>query len=179
MIALPKVKAGEFVMKAEVNEGTVKITELSTKGPDLEVVSEGRIRLMDRFDASLVELNLRFKFADGYKSKDETTKSIFGVPGSSVPGLFDLDPKMKRAKREDGFYVWHITGPMMHLNFAPATGGDASATQAKQRRANLKGFAQQRNAAAAAPATPAPGPAPAAPDDTSGANPDTTDTTVP
>jgi type II secretion system protein N len=170
MIALPKVKAGEFVMKAEVNEGTVKITELSTKGPDLEVVSEGRIRLMDRFDASLVELNLRFKFADAYKSKDDTTKSIFGAPGSTVPGLFDLDPKMKRAKREDGFYAWHITGPMMHLNFAPATGGDASAAQAKQRRANLKGFGQQRNAPTpAAPAAPAaPGPAPANPDEASG-----------
>jgi benzoylformate decarboxylase len=33
-----------------------KLSELSTKGPDLEVVSEGRIRLMDRPEASLGEL---------------------------------------------------------------------------------------------------------------------------
>src|SRR5262249_14490553 len=67
-IALPKVKAGAFVLKADVTEGTVKVTELSTKGSDLEVVSDGRIRLMDRVDASLADLNLRFKFSDAYKN---------------------------------------------------------------------------------------------------------------
>ena len=114
-IALPKVKAGQFIFKADVTEGTVKITELSTKGTDLEVVSDGRIRLLDRAETSMAELNLRFKFADAYKNKDDMTRSIFGAPGSAVPGLFDLDPKMKRAKRDDGFYAWRITGPLQRL----------------------------------------------------------------
>jgi type II secretion system protein N len=139
MIALPTVRAGEFSMKAEVTEGTLKLSELSTKGPDLEVVSEGRIRLMDRPEASLGELSLRFKFADAYKNKDDMTRSIFGAPGSSVPGLFDLDPKMKRAKREDGFYAWRITGPLARLSFAPALGseGAAGASPARTRRPRL------------------------------------------
>ncbi|HVU03124.1 MAG TPA: type II secretion system protein GspN [Polyangiaceae bacterium] len=181
MIALPKVRAGDFVMKADVTEGTLKITELTTKGQDLEVVSEGRIRLMDRFDASLVEQNLRFKFSDAYKGKDETTKSIFGAPGSTVPGLFDLDPKMKRAKREDGFYAWHITGPMMRLNFAPATnsGADAAAA-ARARRTNLKGFAQKKVDAPAVPPPPAaPPPAAPTPDENSGDTPIPPDTPAP
>ena len=167
MIALPKVKAGQFDMKADVTEGTVKIKDLSTKGPDLEVVSDGRIRLMDRFDASLVELNLRFKFADAYKNKDDTTRSIFGAPGSNVPGLFDLDPKMKRAKRDDGFYAWHITGPVAHLNFSPASAGAPDAAATRSRRAPLKGFAPRKapappkaegEEAAPAEAPPDPGP---------------------
>jgi type II secretion system protein N len=152
-VALPKVKAGQFELKADVNEGTIKITNLSTKGTDLEVVSDGRIRLMDRFDASLAELNLRFKFADAYKNKDETTRSIFGTPGSLVPGLFDLDPKMKRAKRDDGFYAWHITGPLARLNFLPATADPADAAATRNRRTPLKGFAPPK----------APTPPPAAP----------------
>jgi type II secretion system protein N len=139
MIALPTVRAGEFSMKAEVTEGTLKLSELSTKGPDLEVVSEGRIRLMDRPEASLGELSLRFKFADAYKNKDDMTRSIFGAPGSSVPGLFDLDPKMKRAKRDDGFYAWRITGPLARLSFAPALGSEAGApgSPPRSRRARL------------------------------------------
>jgi type II secretion system protein N len=147
MIALPKVRGGTFTLKADVTEGTVKITELTMKGPDLEVVADGKIRLMDRPDMSLTELNLRFKFADGYKSKDETTKSIFGAPGSTVPGLFDLDPKMKRAKRDDGFYAWHITGPLAKLNFQAATADSATA---KARRGTLPGFGSKPKAAAAA-----------------------------
>lgn len=125
MIALPTVRAGQFTMKADITEGTLKISELSTKGPDLEVVSEGRIRLMDKLDSSLAELSLRFKFADAYKNKDDMTRSIFGTPGSSVPGLFDLDPKMKQARRADGFYAWRITGPLARLAFAPGGGGGA------------------------------------------------------
>ncbi|HEX7671652.1 MAG TPA: type II secretion system protein GspN [Polyangiaceae bacterium] len=161
MIALPKLKAGQFEMKADVTEGTIKLKDLSTKGPDLELVSDGRIRLMDRFDASLVELNLRFKFADAYKNKDDTTRSIFGAPGSNVPGLFDLDPKMKRAKRDDGFYAWHITGPMARLNFAPASAGGAEAPATRNRRAPLKGFAQRKPLDA--PTPPSDEPAPEAP----------------
>jgi type II secretion system protein N len=151
MIALPTVRAGEFSMKAEVTEGTLKLSELSTKGADLEVVSEGRIRLMDRPEASLGELSLRFKFADAYKNKDDMTRSIFGAPGSNVPGLFDLDPKMKRAKRDDGFYAWRITGPLARLSFAPALGSEGApgASPARTRRARL--------------ATPQPAAAPVAP----------------
>jgi type II secretion system protein N len=168
-LALPKVKAGEFVFKADVTEGVVKITELSTKGPDLEVVSEGRIRLMESVDASVGDLNLRFKFSDAYKSKDDMTKSIFGAPGSSVPGLFDLDPKMKRAKRDDGFYAWHITGPLSRLSFQPSTAGSDSASRA--RRSPLRGFAKpapkppepKPEEAETPPAAPAPPPAPAPP----------------
>jgi type II secretion system protein N len=153
-IALPKVRAGTFVLKAEISEGTVKITELSTKGPDLEVVSDGRIRLMDRFDSSLAELNLRFKFADAYKNKDDMTRSIFGAPGSNVPGLFDLDPKMKRAKRDDGFYSWHITGPIMRLSFQPGAAGSDAAGSTRSRRPGLRGFGKPDPAAA--PETPEP-----------------------
>ena len=171
VVVLPVVKAGEFVFKADVSEGTIKVSELSTKGPDLEVVADGKIRLMDRFDASLADLNLRFRFSDAYKSKDDTTRGIFGAPGSSVPGLFDLDPKMKRAKRDDGFYAWHLSGPLEHPSFQPANGGSAEGS-VRGRRSPLRGFARSpapraapeppkaEDVPAPPPPPPAPGPAP-------------------
>ena len=48
------------------------------------------------------------------------TRGLFGAPGSNIPGLFDLDPKNRRAKRPDGFYGWRITGPLSKLQFEPA-----------------------------------------------------------
>jgi type II secretion system protein N len=151
-IVLPKVRAGTFTLKATVNDGNLKLNELSIKGPDVEVVGDGKIRLMDRFEASLADLNLRFKFSDAYKNKDETTRGIFGAPGSSVPGLLELDPKVKKAKRDDGFYAWHITGPLMKLTFNPATG--ESGGSSARRRGLLQGFGATKPATEeAAPAS--------------------------
>ncbi|HEX4475363.1 MAG TPA: type II secretion system protein GspN [Polyangiaceae bacterium] len=158
MIALPKVNAGKFVFHADVSEGTVKLTELSTSGPDLEVVSDGRIRLLDQFESSLAELNLRFKFSDKYKNKDDTTRSIFGTPGSTIPGLFDLDPKMKRARRADGFYAWHVVGPLFNLGIQPASGESTDSSASRSRRSSLRGFARP-----SLPSPPPPPPPPVAP----------------
>jgi hypothetical protein len=37
-----------------------------------------------------------------------------------MPALFELDPKMKQAKRSDGFYGLHLHGPLSRLDFDPA-----------------------------------------------------------
>jgi type II secretion system protein N len=119
-IALPKLDAGELVFQAEAEEGRLKIEKLSANGPDLELSADGRIRLRDPFESSLVELSLRFKFTDKYKNKNDMTRGLFGAPGTTIPGIFDLDPKNRRAKRTDGSYGWRITGPISHLSFEPA-----------------------------------------------------------
>jgi type II secretion system protein N len=137
-IALPKLDAGELTLEAEASNGRLKISKFTAKGPDLELVADGAIRLRDPFDSSLAELSLRFKFADSYTNKNDMTRGLFGAPGSSVPGLFDLDPKNRRAKRPDGYYGWRISGPVSHLNFepAPTAGGAAPAPGA----APMRGF---------------------------------------
>lgn len=160
MIALPRVNAGDFTMKAEITEGVVKLTELNTKGTDLEVVGDGRVRLMDTFDSSLAELSLRFRFSDAYRNKDDTTRGILGNPVANTPGLFDLDPKMKKAHREDGFYAWQITGPFSRLSFQPGTSSPEAPAAAK-RAPRLA--ARPAPPAPAVPAAPPPAPAPPPP----------------
>jgi type II secretion system protein N len=135
-IALPKLNAGTVTLKAEVTEGRLAIEKFSSKGRDLDFVCEGKIRLRDPADESLAELSLRFKFSDSYKNKNDMTRGLFGAPGSKMPGLFDLDPKNKRAKRPDGFYAWRATGPFSHILFEPAFGGLA----APRRGAGLRAF---------------------------------------
>jgi hypothetical protein len=64
-----------------------------------------------------------------------------GGPLGSMPGLFDLDPKMKRAKRPDGSYGWRASGALARLSFVPAPSATGSA-----------GLSSKPKAASAAPA---------------------------
>jgi type II secretion system protein N len=122
-IALPKLNAGQAVFKAEIHNGELSIQQFTAKGSDLEFTAAGKVRLRDPIGNSLAELTARFKFSDAYKNKNDMTRGLFGAPGSKVPGMFDLDPKIKSAKRPDGFYAWTLTGPLSHLTPEPAAFG--------------------------------------------------------
>jgi type II secretion system protein N len=117
-IALPRLDAGELTLEAEAKSGNLKITNFSANGPDLRLDSDGTLRLRDAFDTSLLNLNVSFKFQDRYTNKSDITKSLFG--SGTMPGLFDLDPKMKHAKRPDDSYGWRASGVLARLNFTPA-----------------------------------------------------------
>lgn len=129
-IALPKIEAGELTLEGQATAGQLKIETLSAKGRDLELQSEGSVRLRDPFQSSLLTLTARFRFTEAYTTKNEMTRALFGAPGSSMPGLFDLDPKNKRAKRSDGFYGWRVAGQLGQPSFTPyAAAGSAAATK--------------------------------------------------
>jgi type II secretion system protein N len=116
-IALPRLEAGELTLDAEAKAGTLKISNFSANGPDLKLESDGTLRLRDPFETGMLNLNVSFKFQERYTNKSDITKSLFG--SGSMPGLFDLDPKMKHAKRPDGSYGWRATGALSRLNFLP------------------------------------------------------------
>lgn len=130
-IALPRLEAGELTLEAEAKAGQLKITNFAANGPDLKLDSEGTLRLRDVFDSSVLSLVISFKFQERYTNKSDITKGLFG--SGSMPGLFDLDPKMKRAKRADGSYGWRASGALSRLTFTPApvaTPGDSSSRPA-------------------------------------------------
>ena len=122
-IALPKVELGDLSLKATAVAGALKVDQLSAAGKDLELQGDGSVRLRDSFDASVLSMNARFKFSDRFTNKDDMTRGLFGAPGSSVPGLFDLVPQNKHAKRPDGFYGWRVSGTFSHPSFLPSAGG--------------------------------------------------------
>ena len=131
-IALPKLEAGELTIEAEATDGRLKIAKFVVNGKDLELSVDGQIRLRDPFGQSLSEMGLSFKFADSYKNKNDTTRGLFGAPGSSMPGLFDLDPKIKRAKRPDGSYGWRLIGSLENLNFQPASAAGGATSRGRR-----------------------------------------------
>jgi type II secretion system protein N len=124
-IALPRIDVGDLTLQATVAAGNLKIDQFSAAGKDLDLQGEGSVRLRDAFDASVLSLNARFKFSDKFANKDDMTRGLFGAPGGTVPGLFDLVPQNKHAKRADGSYGWRISGTFSHPTFFPsATAGD-------------------------------------------------------
>ncbi|MCC6900212.1 MAG: type II secretion system protein GspN [Polyangiaceae bacterium] len=143
-IALPRVEAGELELVAEATEGRLKVEKLAANGSDIELAADGSIRLREPLDMSLAELSFRFKFADKLKTKNDTTKALFGEPGSSVPGLFDLDPKNKTAKRPDGFYAYRLTGPLGKLDAVPAPLGSAAGGAGAGAGKGARGFSGTR-----------------------------------
>lgn len=139
-IALPALAVGTLEFVAEVTDGRLKVDKFGAKGADIEVVADGSVRLREPFDSSLAELSLRFSFSDRYKNKNDMTRGLFGAPGSTMPGLFDLDPKTKAAKRPDGFYAWRLTGPLGRLEPQPAPMGATGTTTGR----GARGFAAPR-----------------------------------
>jgi len=137
-IALPPLNVGRLELSAEAADGKLEIKRFSANGPDAQLNLEGQIRLRDSFDNSLAELNITFKFSDAYKNKNDLTRGLFGAPNSVVPGVFDLDPRMKRAKAPDGTYGFRVSGPLSNPSFTPSrstggTGAGRSSRSAIQR----------------------------------------------
>ena len=139
-IALPRADAGELEIVAEVSEGKLKFESFSLTGKDLELVADGQIRLRDPFNTSMLEMSLRFRFSDSYRGKNDTTKTLLGAPGSTVPPMLEMvEPKAKRAKRADGFYGWRLSGTLQRPTFSPApSGADSGAARGSTRKATTR-----------------------------------------
>ena len=119
-IALPKVDVGAITFAADAKDGVLKITKLVAGGRDVEVQGDGRITMRELSTDSLCDAQLRFKINDAYRGKSDVTKSLFGTPGSTGPGLFELaDAKIRSSKRPDGYYVWSVRGPLGNPEFLP------------------------------------------------------------
>ena len=51
-----------------------------------------------------------------------------------MPALFELaDPRIKNAKRADGFYGWHMVGQLKDARFEPSAAGSPCASPALHR----------------------------------------------
>jgi type II secretion system protein N len=120
LLELPPAKLGDLVMSAEAKDGTLKITKLAAAGTDLEIVGEGKITLREPWSEAVADLHVRFRFTDAYRGKSSATKALLGEPGSASHGLMEGSvPKMAKARRPDGFYGWHVYGPLKKLRFEP------------------------------------------------------------
>jgi type II secretion system protein N len=128
VIALPELKVGNVKLSATITDGRLKIDSMSAKGPDFELLLDGSIRVREPIPMSMLDIGLEFRFMDSYKNKNDITRGLFGTPGAVVPGLFEMDEKVRRSKREDGFYGWRVVGTMDKPLFEPSQAGAGART---------------------------------------------------
>ncbi|WP_437689461.1 type II secretion system protein GspN [Sorangium sp. So ce176] len=157
LIALPEAKLGELVLSAEAKEGVLKITKMTANGSDLELDGDGKVNMREPWNNSTADLYVRFKFTDAYRSKNDLTKSLLGAPGSNMPGLIEMQqPKMKRSKRADGFYGWHIHGALKRPRFDPHA-ADSPAARGRSKPGDSPGSSPTTTARKPAGLTQSPG----------------------
>lgn len=122
-LEMPKLSVGAFTFNAEAKEGVLKVTKLAAGGKDLELSGDGKVQMRELATESTLDISLKFKINDGFRGKSDVTKSLFGPPGSPKGGDIELFvPEMKRAKRPDGFYAFHLRGLLGKPMFEPQGG---------------------------------------------------------
>lgn len=103
-ITLPKIEIGTLPIQIAVKDGIARITKWAAAGKDLDLAIDGQIVLRDQGALSELQLGLRFKFNESYKKKGDATAGLLF--------LLDGEPKLKAAKRPDGFYALRVMGPL-------------------------------------------------------------------
>lgn len=121
LLALPRVVVGDLAIAAEAKEGVLKFTKFEAGGKDVEIGGEGRILMRELATESICDVTLKFKVNDAYKGKSDLTKNLFGAPGSTRGGDLEmLVPQVKAAKRQDGYFGFHVRGLLGRPDFDPA-----------------------------------------------------------
>jgi type II secretion system protein N len=122
-IALPELHMGAFVLKGQLSGGRLKIDECTAQGRDLDLTLTGSVRLRPRLENSVADLELKFSFAEKYRSQSDLTRALFGQPDSKIPGLFDTATSSHLTKNDDGSYAARLAGSMARLSPRPLVGG--------------------------------------------------------
>lgn len=125
--SLPRLKVGAFNVVGEAKDGVLKLTKVSATGGDVDVTGDGRVQLRENASDAHLDVNLKFKINDSYKTKSDKTKLLFGAPGSKEKPLLEMDPKMGRSKTPDGYYALKVGGTLAKPDPQPA-GGSGAAT---------------------------------------------------
>jgi type II secretion system protein N len=124
--SLPRLKVGNFTVNGEAKDGVLKVSKIAAAGGDVDVNGEGKVQLREVATDAHLDVNLKFKINDSYRSKNDKTKLLFGAPGAKEKPLLEMDPKMGRSKTSDGFYGLRVGGTLAKPDVQPGGGGAAS-----------------------------------------------------
>lgn len=112
-LTVPRLVAGDVVVRAEVQEGALVFQRLQSRGDDLDLDGEGEITLASPFPRSRLNLLLRTGFKDSYRERNDRTRALFS--------LLDLNPQGRAAKTPDGALQFRLAGTISgRVNAQPA-----------------------------------------------------------
>jgi type II secretion system protein N len=122
---LPRLKIGNFAVNGDAKDGVLKITKVGASGSDVDVNGDGRVQLRENATDAHLEVNLKFKLNDAYRTKNDKTKMLFGAPGVKDKPMLEMDPRMAKSKTSDGYYGLRIGGTLAKPDPQPGGGSVA------------------------------------------------------
>ena len=122
---LPRLKIGAFTVNGDAKDGILTITKVGASGGDVDVNGDGRVQLRENATDAHLEVNLKFKLNDAYRTKNDKTKMLFGAPGSKDKPMLEMDPRMAKSKTADGFYSLRVGGTLAKPDPQPGGGSVA------------------------------------------------------
>lgn len=149
-VTLPIARIGNLEIVGKATDGVLAFEKFGATGKDVDILAEGSLRIKEPWDSSSLDLVIRFAFSDEFKNKDDKTKVLFvQEAGSPIPPLFENNSKIKKAKREDGFYGFRGKGALKRLKWDPTT--DDSPTKANAAKADTSSASKKKPTTPASP----------------------------
>jgi type II secretion system protein N len=116
---LPPLKVGAFTVAGEAKDGVLKLSKIGASGGDVDITGDGRVQLRDLATDAHLDVNLKIKVLDSYRNKNDTTKRLFGAPGSKDKPMIEMDTKIARSKSADGYYTMRVGGTLGRPDVQP------------------------------------------------------------
>jgi type II secretion system protein N len=116
-LSFPSAEIGNLTLRANVEEGTLRIEELQASGPDAELSGRGTISLMRRLRMSRLNLLLRVKFTDTFRNKSDAARRLLSAA--------EMMPPVKKAQTDDEAFQFKLSGTFGQVRGRPA--GNAKA----------------------------------------------------
>ena len=96
---------------------------------------------------------VRFGFPNEYKNTNDKTKALF-VDDPPFPALISQDRKLKRAKRPDGLWGFHVHGKLGRLRYDPTAKDPKGSSTKTAQKSSAKDDDDDDDLAAAPKPTP-------------------------
>lgn len=101
-LTLDRADAGDLTLTATIEDGALNIEEAKSHGPDLKLDAVGRVDLKQPLQRSNLNVMMRVKIEDAYRSRSPKVATMFELASSGL----------KAAMTPDGSIQYSFVGPM-------------------------------------------------------------------
>lgn len=119
-VTIEQIRAGRLEANADIRRGVVTFTRVGAHSEEFDLQIDGRIDLRPNFADSVLNLGLRFRLTDVYRTKSEQAGRIMSV--------MDMAPDLRRARRPDGLFAFRCSGTFERSVSCPPDARASAAT---------------------------------------------------
>jgi|GEM_PF-1075379 len=113
-LTIDPVNAGDVTMELDVKEGVGQVKKLSADGADVVLEGSGDVRFADPLSRSRLDILLKIRFTEAYKTKSARTKAMFSLLDTNNSS------QIRAAKTPEGGLAYRLSGTLATVRAIPA-----------------------------------------------------------